>query len=147
LGLKDLAVVETSDALLVASLSNTQDVKKIVDILKAGNRKETQAHKKIVTSWGFIETVDSGENFQVRKVTVLPNVSLKLNGLSCTAVNWMIPEGEARLSIDAKSVGLSMHQSYFPEPGKSIELENVKEIPLVFIEVASGIIAGTDHFD
>jgi len=147
LGLKDLAVVETPDALLVSSLSNTQGVKKIVDTLKAKNRKETQAHRKIVTSWGFIETVDSGESFQVRKVTVLPKAAVYLNGHLCQTVNWTVIEGKALLYISGQSVDLKFHQSFLPASGQSIKLENPEKAPLVFIEVASGIDSGQDHFN
>ncbi|MBC2714721.1 MAG: mannose-1-phosphate guanylyltransferase/mannose-6-phosphate isomerase [Desulfobacteraceae bacterium] len=147
LGVKNLSVVETPDAVLVSSLSNTQGVKKIVETLKVNHRKEVQAHKKIIQSWGFIETVDAGENFQVRKVTVFPQASFYLKNHSYTAVNWMILEGEARLNIDAKSVELSTHQSFSFEAGKSIKLANAKQTPLVFIEVAAGSQTGTDHLD
>jgi mannose-1-phosphate guanylyltransferase/mannose-6-phosphate isomerase len=146
LGLKNLAVVETSDALLVSSLSNAQGVKKIVDTLKVGYRKETKVHTKVIQSWGFIETVDAGENFQVRKVTVFPQASFNLKGHSYRAVNWMILEGEARLNIDAESAELSTHQSISPAAGKLIQLENTQQTPLVFIEIASGSHAETDHF-
>ncbi len=146
LGLKNLAVVETPDALLVSSLSNTQGVKKIVDALKEENRKETQVHIKVIQSWGFIETVDVGENFQVRKVMVSPQASFNLNGHSYRAVNWMILEGEARLYIDAEFLELSTHQSFSFESGKLIQLENIKQTPLIFIEIISGSHAGIDHF-
>jgi len=146
LGLKNLAVVETPDALLVSSLSDTQGVKKIVDTLKLGYRKETQVHTKIIQSWGFIETVDVGENFQVRKVTVFPQASFNLNGHSYRAVNWMILEGKVCLNIDAKSVEFSTHQSFSFESGQLIQLKNIKQTPLVFIEIATGQNSGTDHF-
>ena len=146
LGLKNLAVVETPDALLISSLSDTQGVKKIVEMLKADYRKEAQVHKKIFQSWGFVETVEAGENFQIRKVTVFPQASFDLNGHSYRAVNWMILEGEARLKIDAKSVELSTHQSFSLAFSKTIKLENGNQTPLVFIEVASGNLTGKDHF-
>jgi len=145
LGLKDLAVVETPDALLVSSLSNTQDVKKIVDTLKAKNRKETRTHRKIIQSWGYFETVEVGENFQVRKVTVFPKASFNSNGHCYRAINWTILEGQALLDIGEKTVDLLAHQSFSPDTGQSIELENTGKAPLVFIEVASGILTGTDH--
>nr|MDA3898577.1 mannose-1-phosphate guanylyltransferase/mannose-6-phosphate isomerase [Desulfobacteraceae bacterium] len=147
LGLKDLAVIETADALLVSSLSNTQGVKKIVDALKKDNRKETRSHIKSIQSWGFIETIDSGENFQVRKVTVLPNASLNLNGHLCQAVNWNVLEGKALLHINDKSIELITHQSFSVDAGKSVKLENTSRMPLVFIEIVSGIDTGKDHFD
>lgn len=147
LGLNDLAVVETPDALLVSSLSNTQGVKTIVDTLKRENRNETRVHQKIVQSWGFIETKDSGENFQVRKVTVFPNASFSFNGHLCQAVNWSVLNGEALLSIDGKAIELIAHQTFSPDAGKSVRLENTSKTPLVFIEVATGIDAEKDHFD
>ncbi len=146
LGVKNLAVVETPDALLVSSLSNTQGVKKIVDTLKANGRKEAAAHRKLFQSWGFIEIVDAGDNFQVRKVTVSPQSSFHLTIHSYRAVNWMILEGEARLHIDAKPVGWSGDHSVYLEAGTSIMLENSSPEILTFIEVASGQNRGTDHF-
>jgi mannose-1-phosphate guanylyltransferase/mannose-6-phosphate isomerase len=147
LGLKDLAVVETPDALLISSLSNTQGVKKIVDALKRENRNETRVHQKVALSWGFIETKDSGENFQVRKVTVFSDASLSFNGHLCKTVNWTILSGEAFLNIDGKSYELKAHQTFLPDAGKSVKLKNTGRTPLVFIEVATGIDAKTDHFD
>ncbi len=147
LGLNDLAVVETSDALLVSSLSNTQGVKTIVDALKRESRNETRAHQKIVQSWGFIETKDSGENFQVRKVTVFPNVSFSFNGHLCQTVNWTVLSGESLLRVDDKAIELIAHQSFSPEAGKSIKLENSSKMPLILIEVATGIDPEKDHFD
>ena len=146
LGLKNLAVVETPDALFISTLSNTQGVKKIVETLKADHRKEAQVHVKIIQSWGFVETVEAGEKFQVRKVTVFPQASFNFNGHCFSAVNWMILEGNAHLNIDAESVELSMHQSFSLAAGKLIKLENGKQRPLVFIEVASGNLTGKDHF-
>ena len=147
LGLNDLAVVETPDALLISSLSNTQGVKKIVDALKRKNRNEMQVHQKIVHAWGFIETKDSGENFQVRKVTVFPNASFSFNGHLCQAVNWTVLSGAVLLNIDDKSIELIAHQTFSADAGKFVKLKNTSKAPLVFIEVATGIDAEKDHFD
>jgi len=146
LGLKNLAIVETPDALLVSSLFNTQGVKKIVDTLNAGYRRETQAHRKMICAWGAIETVDAGANFYVRKITVSPRTTVNLDGHHCGAVNWTILEGGVRLTIDAKSVELAAHQLFSLPSGKPVKLENIGQTPLVFIEVISEIHPGPDHF-
>lgn len=147
LGVKDLAVVETPDAILVSSLYNTQGVKKIVDTLKADNRSETVTHKKNYYSWGIMETVDSGKNFQVRKITVFPETSLSLKGHSCKSVRWIILEGAAKLTMGVDTTLLSENLLTPIEAKKSIKLDNDGKQPLVFLEVVSGDLSETDHFD
>ena len=146
LGLKNLAVVETPDALLVSSLSNTQGVKKIVDTLNAGRRSETKTHRNMIQPWGGIETVDTGANFCVRKITVFPEASFNLNGHKHRSVHWTILEGGVRLTIDGKSVELAAHQIFSLPSGKPVKLENIRQTPLVFIEVVSENQSGPDHF-
>ncbi len=147
LGVKDLAVVETPDAILVSSLYNTQGVKKIVDTLKADNRSETVTYKKNYHSWGIMEAVDGGENFQVRKITVFPETSLSLKGHSCKSVHWIILEGAAKLMMGNDTTLLSENLLTPIEAKKSIKLDNDGKQPLVFLEVVSGNKGKTDHFD
>jgi mannose-1-phosphate guanylyltransferase len=147
LGVKDLAVVETQDAVLVTSLNNTQGVKKIVGLLNAENRRETKSHCKNYTSWGTIEAVDEGENFQVRKITVSPGLSFSLKGHSCRSVQWVILDGTARLTLGDDITILSKNLSITIEPGISIRLDNNDKHPLIFLEVIFGNMGKTDHFD
>ena len=145
LGVRDLAVVETPDALLVSSLSGAQGVKKIVDALKAGNRKETRIHTKVILSWGDVETLDRGKNFQVRRVTVLPGALVCSDGHGADAVTWILLDGAARLEIGGKVMDWTHPQSLRLEPGKPIQLENFRQGPLIFIEVVIGPDDGSDY--
>ena len=145
LGVRDLAVVETPDALLVSSLSGAQGVKKNVDALKAGNRKETRIHTKVILSWGDVETLDRGKNFQVRRVTVLPGALVCSDGHGADAVTWILLDGAARLEIGGKVMDWTHPQSLRLEPGKPIQLENFRQGPLIFIEVVIGPDDGSDY--
>lgn len=147
LGVRDLAVVETPDAILVASLQNTQGVKKIVDLLNAENRSETKAHCKRFTSWGIIETVDGGKSFQIRKITVFAKTSFSFSGHSSQSVHWTILDGTATLTMGDETTVLSKKLSIAIESGMSITLDNNDNHPLIFLEVAFGDINKTDHFD
>ncbi len=147
LGVKDLAVVETPDVILVSSLYNTQGVKKIVDTLKADNRSETVTHKKKYHPWGIIETVDNGKNFQIRKIIVSPGTSLSLAGHSCKSVHWIILEGAAKLTMEDETTLLAENLLTPIGAGISINLDNNGKQPLVFLEVAAGDLSKTDHFD
>lgn len=138
LDVKDLAVVETPDALLVSSLASTQGVKKIVDILNAGHRHETRTHTKAILSWGDVETLDRGENFQVRRVTVLPGAVLCSGGHGADGVTWTVLSGAGRLKIGMDLLDLAKHHTARLEPGKPIRLENPGRNSLTFIEVLSG---------
>lgn len=147
LGVKNIAIVETPDALLVSSLSDTQGVKKIVDTLKARQRKEILAHQKTIYAWGTVETKDSGPDFCVREITVRPKAVFTHNGHHCKAVAWTIIKGAGLLTVDGTIKELALHQSYCPPAGRSIKLENTGQAPLVFVEVASGVLPGSDHFN
>ena len=146
LGLKNISVIETSDALLVSSLTDTQNVKKIVDILKGDNRKETQVHNRVSRSWGATETVAMGDDFQVRKVTVHPQTVVDINGHGCASVVWAVISGNASLNTGSKSVDLKVYQSFSPKKDQPLQLENTGKEPFVFIEVASGELSETDHY-
>lgn len=149
LGLQNIAVVETPDALLVTLLSNTQGVKKIVDILKAGHRKETRIHPTVLYAWGEIETTASGADFWVRKITMRPRALVHTAGHQAGAVTWTIIQGSARVTMDGKILELSAQarQCFLPAAGRAVKLENTGQNPLVFIEVVSGSHTGTDHFE
>lgn len=145
LGVRGLAVVETPDALLVASLSSTQGVKKIVDALKAKGRKETRIHTKVILSWGDAEVLDRGGAFKVRRVTVLPGATLCSDGHQADAVSWTALGGQARLTVGGKVMAWTVPQSVCLEPGNPIRLENSGPNPLTFIEVVSGPDGGTEY--
>ncbi|MFZ2807467.1 MAG: mannose-1-phosphate guanylyltransferase/mannose-6-phosphate isomerase [Desulfosalsimonadaceae bacterium] len=148
LGVRDLAVVETPDALLVSSLSNTQGVKQIVDRLKSGRRSETQAHRQKRLSWGRMETLDEGNGVRIRKITLLPGASFALTGHTYQSLTWMALTGAAKLGMMNSVFELTENNSMRIEPGEPVHVENPGQSPLVFLEVAfGGNQQGTDdHF-
>ena len=149
LGLQNIAVVETPDALLVTLLSNTQGVKKIVDILKAGHREETRTYPTGPCAWGEIETTGRGADFCVRKITVRPRSIVQATGHQASAVTWTIIQGSARITMDVETVEFSAQarQCFSPAAGQPVKLENTGQNPLIFIEVVSGSHPGNDHFE
>ena len=159
LGVRNLAVVETADALLVSSLSGTQGVKKIVDTLKADRRKETRTFTLAVRSWGTIQTLEKGTDFHVRKMVVEPGQQLhsRVPGGDTKAggtATWTIIAGSARViatpSVDKSEppqpVSLSDHQSHSVFLNQPVILENAGQVPLVLIEVATGRGSGNDRW-
>ena len=147
LGVRDLAVVETPDALLVSSLSNTQGVKQIVDRLKSGGRPETRIHRQKKFSWGHMETLDEGNDVRVRKITLMPGASFVLTGHTCQSLTWMVLKGAATLGMMNNVFELSKNNSMSIASGKPVSVENSGQDPLVFLEVAFGNQKATDdHF-
>ena len=147
LGVRDLAVVETPDALLVSSLSNTQGVKQIVDRLKSGRRPETQAHRQKRLSWGHLEILDEGNGVRVRKITLLPGASFALTGHTCQSLTWMALTGSLKLGMTDTVFELAENNSMCIASGKPVHVENPGQSPLVFLEVAFGNQQGADdHF-
>lgn len=146
LGVKNLAVVETRDAVLVSALSDTQGVKQIVDRLKSSGRPETRTHLYTVFPWGNTEILDAGDGAIVRKITVLPGASFALPGHACQCLTWMVVTGTASLCIAGSGVELAQNDSIRVAPGEALELENPGPDPLVLLEVAFGHPQGPDHF-
>jgi len=148
LGVRDLAVVETPDALLVSSLSDTQGVKQIVDRLKSGRRPETQAHRQKRLSWGHMEILDEGDGVRVRKIALMPGAFFSLAGHTCQSLTWMVLTGAAKLRMTNNVFELNQNNSMCIEPGKPVEVKNPGPNPLVFLEVAFGNQKGAaDHFN
>ncbi len=155
LGLRNLAVVETPDALLVSSLSGTQGVKKIVDILKADRRAETRTFPREVRSWGTVALLEKGRDFQVRKITLDPGQQLRSSAHARGTGAWTIVQGVGRLSsANGANTGnlfqpieLSAHQSCSLSLEQGLVLENTGQAPLVLIEVAAGIQPERDHWE
>jgi mannose-1-phosphate guanylyltransferase/mannose-6-phosphate isomerase len=143
-GVSDLIVVETSDAVLVAHKDRAQDVKKIVDHLKARNRSEYLMHRRVHRPWGSYEGVDVGDRFQVKRLTVKPGASLSLQMHHHRAEHWVVVKGTARVTRGEEVVMLTENQSTFIPIGTRHRLENPGTIPLELIEVQSGSYLGED---
>ncbi|KVU70684.1 mannose-1-phosphate guanylyltransferase [Burkholderia ubonensis] len=144
LGVDDLVVVETADAVLVAHKSRTQDVKKIVEQLSVDGRVEGDTHRKVMRPWGSYEGIDYGERFQVKRIIVNPGASLSLQMHYHRAEHWIVVRGTARVVNGETTSLLSENQSTYIPLGTLHRLENPGKVPLEMIEVQSGSYLGED---
>ncbi|CAG9234244.1 mannose-1-phosphate guanylyltransferase [Paraburkholderia tropica] len=144
LGVDNVVVVETADAVLVASKERAQDVKKIVDQLNAAGRVESELHRKVARPWGTYEGVDSGDRFQVKRIVVNPGASLSLQMHYHRAEHWIVVRGTARVVNGDTTLLLSENQSTYIPLGTQHRLENPGKVPLEMIEVQSGAYLGED---
>ncbi len=143
-GVSDLVVVETADAILVSHKDKTQDVKKIVDALKAKGRSESSIHRKVFRPWGSYDGVDAGERFQVKRIVVKPGGILSLQMHHHRAEHWIVVSGTARITRGEEVFLLSENQSTFIPLGTTHRLENPGRVALEMIEVQSGSYLGED---
>ena len=143
-GVTDMIVVETPDAILVAHKSKTQDVKKIVDQLKREGRAEGQLHRKVFRPWGSYDGVDAGERFQVKRIIVKPGATLSLQMHHHRAEHWIVVRGTAKVTRGEETYLVSENESTFIPLGTKHRLENPGRVPLEMIEVQSGSYLGED---
>jgi mannose-1-phosphate guanylyltransferase/mannose-6-phosphate isomerase len=144
IGVRDLVVVETVDAVLVASRNRVQEVKAIVDRLRADKREEGRAHRKIYRPWGSYDCIDKEARFQVKRITVNPEATLSLQMHHHRAEHWIVVKGTARITRDDEVFILTENQSTYIPLGTRHRLENPGKIPLELIEVQSGSYLGED---
>jgi mannose-1-phosphate guanylyltransferase/mannose-6-phosphate isomerase len=144
LGLDDVVVVDTDDAVLVAHKDRVQEVKDIVAQLKAENRPQATWHRKVFRPWGNYDSVDAGPRFQVKRIVVKPGGTLSLQMHHHRAEHWIVVNGTARVTCDDKVFMLSENQSTYIPLGSVHRLENPGNIPLELIEVQSGGYLGED---
>jgi len=144
LGVSDLVIVETTDVVLVAHKDRVQDVKKLVDRLKADNRCEHLTHKQVFRPWGWYEGIDEGERFQVKRIMVKPGEKLSLQKHHHRAEHWIIVSGTARVTRGDEIELLTENQSTYIPLGTTHRLENPGKIDLHMIEVQSGSYLGED---
>jgi mannose-1-phosphate guanylyltransferase/mannose-6-phosphate isomerase len=143
-GVKDLVVVETSDAVLVAHKDQVQRVKNIVDHLKVKERTEHLHHTRVYRPWGFYEGIDAGERFQVKRICVKPGEKLSLQMHHHRAEHWVVVSGTARVTCGDSVKLLSENESTYIPIGTTHRLENPGKLPLHLIEVQSGSYLGED---
>jgi len=143
-GLKDVVVVETDDAVLVAHHSATQDVTKIVDRLKSEKRAVAQWHRKVHRPWGWYDGVDAGARFQVKRICVKPGASLSLQMHHHRAEHWIVVTGTAKVVRGDETFLVSENQSTYIPLGVKHRLENPGIVALEMIEVQSGSYLGED---
>lgn len=144
IGLDNIVVVESDDAIMVVAKDRVQDVKKVVEKLKAEDRPEAQVHRKVYRPWGFYDSVDSGERFQVKRIVVKPGAQLSLQMHHHRAEHWVVVSGTARVTCGEKEMLVTENQSTYIPLGVTHRLENPGSIPLELIEVQSGSYLGED---
>lgn len=144
IGVEDLVVIETADAVLVARKDATQAVKNIVARLKREGRSQADAHRKVHRPWGYYDSIDAGERFQVKRIVVKPGGTLSLQMHHHRAEHWIVVRGTARVTRGDESFLLAENQSTYIPLGVSHRLENPGKLPLEIIEVQSGSYLGED---
>ncbi|MCG5501077.1 mannose-1-phosphate guanylyltransferase/mannose-6-phosphate isomerase [Ectothiorhodospira sp. A-7Y] len=143
-GVEDLVIVETADAVLVMHKDCDQEVKEVVARLKSGGRDEAEIHRCVARPWGTYECIDASDRFQVKRITVKPGQTLSLQMHYHRAEHWIVVRGTARITRGEEIFVLTENQSTFIPLGVTHRLENPGKIPLELIEVQSGSYLGED---
>jgi mannose-1-phosphate guanylyltransferase/mannose-6-phosphate isomerase len=143
-GVNDIVVVETPDAVLVADRSRSQDVKDIVNVLSKEKREEQILHRKVHRPWGWYDSVDAGGRFKVKRIQVKPKASLSLQMHHHRAEHWIVVKGTAEITNGDKVFLLTENQSTYIPLGEVHRLANPGTIPLEIIEIQSGTYLGED---
>ncbi|WP_233847539.1 sugar phosphate nucleotidyltransferase [Paraburkholderia sp. HD33-4] len=143
-GTTNVVVVETADAVLVADRSHVQDVKGLVSRIKAQHAPEADAHRKVRRPWGFYDSIDHGERFQVKRIVVTPGAKLSLQLHHHRAEHWVVVRGTALVTRGEEQFLLSENESTYIPLGTRHRLENPGKVPLEIIEIQSGTYLGED---
>lgn len=144
LGVRDIAIVETADAVLVADINQVQKVKDIVKLIESGGRPEHEFHREVHRPWGRFDSVDAGERYQVKRITVKPGARLSTQLHHHRAEHWVVVRGTARVQRGKDSILLGENQSVYIPLGEVHYLENPGKIPLEIIEIQTGSYLGED---
>lgn len=144
IGVHDLVIVETDDAVMVAPKNRVQDVKLLVEKLKDANRPEAETHRKVFRPWGYYDSVDTGERHKTKSIVVNPGAKLSVQMHHHRAEHWVVVKGTALVSRGDEKILLSENQSTFIPLGVVHRLENPGVIPLEIVEVQSGSYLGED---
>lgn len=143
-GIEGHIIVETSDAVLVASREHVQEVKQIVEQLKSTDREEVLLHRRVYRPWGSYETIDVSDRFKVKRITVNPGAALSLQKHHHRAEHWIVVKGTASVTIGDQVLTLQEDQSTYIPLGVFHRLENITDAMLELIEVQSGSYLGED---
>ncbi|MGL1922381.1 MAG: mannose-1-phosphate guanylyltransferase/mannose-6-phosphate isomerase [Hyphomicrobiales bacterium] len=143
-GIEDLVIIDTKDSLLIAHKDHTQDVKKIVNELKAEARKEVKLNREVYRPWGKYDSIDNGLRFQVKRITVNPGAKLSIQMHHHRSEHWIVVAGTAKVSNGDQTVLLTENQSTYIPLGTIHALENPGKVPLELIEVQTGTYFGED---
>jgi mannose-1-phosphate guanylyltransferase / mannose-6-phosphate isomerase len=144
IGLTDVMVVATSDAVLVADKSRAQDVRHAVGALKARGRKQATAFPRDHRPWGWFETLALADRFQVKRIVVKPGAALSLQSHVHRSEHWIVVSGTARVTVDDKVTLVTENQSIYVPLGARHRMENPGKVPMVLIEVQTGSYLGED---
>ena len=140
----DLIVIDTQDALLVTTRDNSLSIKNIVKKLKKNKRTEIENHRKVYKPWGYYDSIDTGYNFQVKRILVNPGAKLSLQKHLHRAEHWVVVSGVAKITCGKKIYNLEKNQSTYIPKGEIHRLENIENYPLEIIEVQTGNYLGED---
>lgn len=143
-GVEDLIVVETKDAVLVAHKDSVQDVKKVVEAIKNDGRHEHMNHREVYRPWGVYDSIDNGKRYQVKRITVKPGAKLSVQMHHHRAEHWIVVSGTAKVTVGEREFLVTENQSTYIPVGQVHCLENPGVIPLELIEVQSGSYLGED---
>ena len=146
-GVNDLVVVSTSDAVMVIPRARAQEVRELVDKLKAEKRPEATDHKRVHRPWGYYESIDIGERFQVKRIVVIPGGTLSLQKHRHRAEHWVVVRGTAEVTIGEKVGAVHENESVYIPIGSVHRLANKGKIPLELIEVQTGSYFGEDDIE
>jgi mannose-1-phosphate guanylyltransferase/mannose-6-phosphate isomerase len=143
-GMDDHIIVETKDAILVAPKGRVQDVKELVAMIKKSGRSESSLHREVFRPWGSYDSIDNGERFQVKRLSVKPGGVLSLQMHHHRAEHWIVVQGTARITCNDKTFLLSENESTYIPIGATHRIENPGKVPLHIVEVQSGSYLGED---
>jgi mannose-1-phosphate guanylyltransferase/mannose-6-phosphate isomerase len=143
-GMDDHIIVETKDAILVAPKERVQDVKELVSMIKKSGRSESALHREVFRPWGSYDSIDSGDRFQVKRLSVKPGGVLSLQMHHHRAEHWIVVQGTARITCNDKTFLLSENESTYIPIGATHRIENPGKVALHIVEVQSGSYLGED---
>lgn len=144
IGVQDMIIIETDDAVMIAPKDRVQEVKKIVEVLKNAQRAEADLHRKVYRPWGHYDSVDSGERHKTKRIVVKPGAKLSVQKHHHRAEHWVVVKGTALVSKGEEIILLSENESTYIPLGVIHSLENPGVIPLEMVEVQSGSYLGED---
>lgn len=143
-GVEDLIIIDTKDSLLIAHKDHAQDVKSIVNQLKAENRPEVQLNREVYRPWGKYDSIDNGDRFQAKRITVNPGAKLSIQMHHHRSEHWIVVTGTAKVTNGDQTILLTENQSTYIPLGTIHALENPGKVPLEIIEVQTGTYFGED---
>ena len=144
IGVSDLIIVVTEDAILVTNKDHVQYIKNIVEQIKESNRPESNQHRVVFRPWGYYDSIDNGNGFQVKRILVNPGAKLSLQKHGHRAEHWVVVKGKAQVTCGKKTFQLIENQSTYIPLGEVHRLENIGSIPLEIIEIQTGDYLGED---